>query len=575
MPQFLRRNHRLTLALCAGLCAGPVSAQEALAPEGLAGAFLAAKVAISTNDFQAADLWYQRALQRAAGNAQITQGAMIAALAMGDLSRAAKMAQDLASLQVKDPAADLAKLAALAQANDFAGILQAQSEGANLGTLQDDLLAGWAHIGLGQMNDGLARLQKASLTPGLAGFGLYHQAIALALAGDFDGAAALLTAPEAAPLLGSRRGAIFAAQVLSQAGKFTEAEAVLRALQGQRQDRFLGEMVATLKTGQALPISGYKDASSGVAESFFSIASVLGDDTDPAYILLQARIASVLRPGDSEAVLLTASVLEKLQQYDLAAQSYGSVAQDSPDYVFAVIGQAEAVHSAGRKEDSLQILRDLVAARPQDFDAQLSLGHGLRRAELHAEAIATYDAAVALLTDVTPESWPLFYSRAISREATGDFTRAEADFRRALELNPDQPNVLNYLGYSLVDRGLKLEEALGMIQRAVAARPDAGYIVDSLAWAYFRLDRFTDALAPMEQAALLEPVDPVVTDHLGDVYWANGRKREAAFQWRRALSFNPTEKDAARIRLKLEVGLDDVRAREGAAPFPPVDGDGI
>ncbi len=131
--------------------------------------------------------------------------------------------------------------------------------------------------------------------------------------------------------------------------------------------------------------------------------------------------------------------------------------------------------------------------------------------------------------------------------------------------------MLNYLGYSLVDRGEKLDEALDMIKRAVAARPDSGAILDSLAWAYFRLGRYAEALKPMEQASLLEPVDPVVTDHLGDVYWSVGRTREAQFQWRRALSYKPLETDAIRIRKKLDQGLDAVRAAEGAKPIKPLD----
>ena len=143
--------------------------------------------------------------------------------------------------------------------------------------------------------------------------------------------------------------------------------------------------------------------------------------------------------------------------------------------------------------------------------------------------------------------------------------------REALRLNPDQPQVLNYLGYSFVDRGENLDEALGMIERAVAAEPGSGYIIDSLAWAYYRLGRYADAVAPMEQASLLEPVDPIVTDHLGDVYWAVGRTREAEFQWHRALSYGPLEKDAVRIRAKLEKGLDAVLAEEGAAPIAPVE----
>ena len=166
--------------------------------------------------------------------------------------------------------------------------------------------------------------------------------------------------------------------------------------------------------------------------------------------------------------------------------------------------------------------------------------------------------------------WSLFYSRGICHERGGDFPAAEVDFRRALALNPDQPQVLNYLGYSLVDRGEKLPEALEMIERAVAAQPDQGYILDSLAWALFRLGRHDEALKPMEQASLLEPVDPVVTDHLGDVYWMVGRTLEAQFQWRRALSFDPAEKDAQRIRRKLEVGLDVVMAEEAAAAAPAV-----
>lgn len=564
MPALPPRLPALMILLCAGLFAAPASGQD-----GVAGPFLAAKVAAMNADYRAADQWYQRALSQVPDNAQIVQGALVSALSLGDVPRAATLAQQLKNLGIQDQTADLALLADAAQRQDFAGILQAQAQGVSTGTLQDDLLAGWAHIGLGQMNDGLARLQKATQTPGLAGFGLYHQAIALALAGDFDSAAKAMAAPEAAALRGSRRGAIFYAEVLSQIGRAKEAAVMLQTGLGPARNARMQAMITRLSAGEALPISGFQGAATGLAESFFSIASALGADTDPAYTLLQARIAAVLRPDDTEAILLTAQLLEKLRQYDLAAQSYGQIAPDSADFPLAEIGRAEAVYAAGRAEESLQILRDLADAQRGDIDVHIALGHGLRRAELHSEAIVTYSAAIALLPKIAPENWPLFYSRAISYEATGDFTRAEADFRKALDLSPDQPNVLNYLGYSLVDRGLKLPEALDMIQRAVAMRPDAGYIVDSLAWAYFRLGRYAEALAPMERAAQLEPIDPIVTDHLGDVYWANGRKREAMFQWRRALSYNPAEKDAARIRLKLELGLDAVRAREGEPPIPP------
>ncbi|MEM6558130.1 MAG: tetratricopeptide repeat protein, partial [Pseudomonadota bacterium] len=156
---------------------------------------------------------------------------------------------------------------------------------------------------------------------------------------------------------------------------------------------------------------------------------------------------------------------------------------------------------------------------------------------------------------------------------------AEADFRAALELNPEHPQVLNYLGYSLVEKQIKLDEALSMIERAVERQPDSGYIVDSLGWVLYRLGRYEEAIGHMERAAELMPVDPVVNDHLGDVLWAVGRTTEARFQWRRALSFINDDTqlqdiDPDRIRRKLEVGLDVVLVEEGAPPLKVADEEG-
>ena len=186
--------------------------------------------------------------------------------------------------------------------------------------------------------------------------------------------------------------------------------------------------------------------------------------------------------------------------------------------------------------------------------------------------MAAYDKALELTDETARTLWFLHYVRGISHERLGNWPEAEADFRAALEIRPDQPQVLNYLGYSLVEKQIKLDEALEMIERAVAARPDSGYIVDSLGWVLYRLGRYDEAVGHMERAVELMPVDPVVNDHLGDVYWAVGRYREAEFQWKRALSFiDPddviSEADPDRIRSKLEVGLDQVLSNEGAPPL--------
>ena len=155
---------------------------------------------------------------------------------------------------------------------------------------------------------------------------------------------------------------------------------------------------------------------------------------------------------------------------------------------------------------------------------------------------------------------------------------SESDFRKALELRPEQPQVLNYLGYSFLEMQTNMDEALDLIERAVALRPDSGYIVDSLGWGLYRLGRYEEAVGHMERAVELMPVDPVVNDHLGDVYWAVGREREAEFQWRRALSFidedGSSDADPDRVRRKLEIGLDAVLEEEGAPPLEVANDDG-
>jgi Flp pilus assembly protein TadD len=304
---------------------------------------------------------------------------------------------------------------------------------------------------------------------------------------------------------------------------------------------------------------------------FFTLASAVNGEADDTYTLIHARAAADLRPDNAEAILLTAALLEQQAQHDLATEAYATIAPTDPIFHIAEIGRANATYAAGRKEAALEILQGLARSHGEILAVQIALGDGMRREAKFAEAKLAYDTAIKMVTAPGPEHWILFYSRGVCSDSLGDDTAAEADLRRALQLDPNQPQLLNYLGYSFVDRGKNLDEALTLIKRAAAAQPDSGAIIDSLAWAYFRLGRYAEALSPMEQASLLEPVDPVVTDHLGDVYWAVGRQREAEFQWTRALSFAPEEKDATRIRAKLAKGLDAVLAEEGAAPLKPTD----
>ena len=541
------------------------------AQDGDAGAYLAASVAATQSDYRAASAWYARAVLADPTNPTLLDGAVISYLGIGEMGLAAEMARRLIDTGTKSQTAYLALIAKNAKANDYAAILKDASAGNSAGALVDDLVVAWAKLGLGQMSQATETFDKIANTKGLEAFGLYHKALALAQAGDFEGADEILSGRAAGPLVVMRRGAIAHIEILSQLERNADAIAVIDRSFAPGIDLQVDDLRRRLVAGEPLPFDIVRNATDGLAEVFFTTASALNGEADDGYTMIYARIAAQLRPDHTEAILMTAGLLEKQGQHDLATDVYAMIPPNDPAFHVAEIGRADATFAAGRKEASLEILQALARTHGQLLMVQLSLGDGLRRQERFAEALKPYDAAIAMVPTPGPEHWSIFYSRGICHERGGSFDLAEADMRRALELQPDEPQVLNYMGYSLVDRGEKLDEALAMIERAVTIRPDSGYIIDSLAWAYYRLGRYDEALAPMEQASLLEPVDPVVTDHLGDVYWAVGRTREAEFQWHRALSFDPVEKDAARIRLKLEVGLDAVLAKEGAAPPKSVD----
>ena len=243
----------------------------------------------------------------------------------------------------------------------------------------------------------------------------------------------------------------------------------------------------------------------------------------------------------------------------------------------------DALARADRLEDAQKAAQALTAAHPDLASGWIALGDILRQAENYADAIPAYDKALTLIpADSADARWFPLYARGIAEERSGDFAAAEADMRAALKIQPDQAAVLNYLGYSFVDRGVNLAEAMEMIEKAAALRPDDGYIQDSLAWGYYRLGRYAEAVAPMERAAESMGDDPLINDHLGDIYWMVGRQREAEVQWRRALSLandpatDLTDLDLDRLRAKLERGLDavlaDDKAGKGATPAPVANG---
>ncbi|MBV8826053.1 MAG: tetratricopeptide repeat protein, partial [Hyphomicrobiales bacterium] len=213
-----------------------------------------------------------------------------------------------------------------------------------------------------------------------------------------------------------------------------------------------------------------------------------------------------------------------------------------------------------RTDEAKKRLDKLIADRPRDLDAIRALGDILRERKQYADCASTYSRGIAALATPEKQNWYLFYFRGICYERSKQWPLAEADLKKALDLYPEQPHVLNYLGYSWVDQGINLDEGMRMIRRAVEQRPDDGYIVDSLGWAYFRINNYDEAVKNLERAVELKPEDPTINDHLGDAYWKVGRFLEAAFQWSHARDLKPDADELARIEAKLKSGLIDENA---------------
>ena len=563
----------LILIATLGGAAAPVIANEA------AGAYLAARQARYDSDYTAAVQYLTRALTKDPSNPDLLDPMIAAQISLGRISSALPVANRIEDLGFRSQVAEMAILADLITKGEYAAVLERIKEDRAVSPLADGLIAAWSTLGNGDMSSALKLFDSVAQESGLRSFALYHKALALASVGDFESADRIYSGEAEGPMQTTRRGTIAWAEVLSQLERNDDAVKAIDDTFGSDLDPQLAQLRARLVAGDRVPFAIISGAQDGIAEVFYSLGRALLNETGAEYALLYTRIAEHLSETHIDARIMTAELLETLERYELATEAYRRVPRDHPSFYVAEMGRAETLRRAGKTDAAVEVLLQLSETHPDIPLIHAATGDLYRQLEQFDKAVKFYDRAIDLFSDRNSPQWFVYYARAISFERLNIWDDAEADFRRALELSPDQPEVLNYLGYSLVEKQIKLDEALGMIEQAVAARPDSGFIVDSLGWVLYRLGRYDEAIVHMERAAALMPVDPVVNDHLGDVLWAVGRYNEAEFQWRRALSFVDEENPSPdvkpdRMRRKLEVGLDRVLEEEGAPALKMVKEDG-
>jgi tetratricopeptide (TPR) repeat protein len=539
--------------------APPKPHSEYLGYTGLSGNYLAGRFAYRQRDVTAAADFYREVLKSDLRNRALVQRALVLTVQDGRVAESIPLARHLVEL---DPQSKIGHLilivGAVAEGRLEEALARVTSvERGGIYELMAPILEGWLQIGRGDYDAALAAIEPIAAKQAFEMYHAYHRALMAGMSGHASVADENFRRAATAVPGGTLRVVSTYATFLLHEGRRDEAMALYEAFRENNPDSpWLDPLLAAVQTSTR-PELAVATAREGIAEALFGAASALPNENAGDTGLIYANLALHLRPDFPVVQLLVGEILDSLGRYEAAIDSYRGIPKGSSFSWSARLRAASNLASVERIDEAFAILGEMVDERPVRSDAAIALADVLRRAERYAEAVTYYDIAIERTGEFHDRHWTLFYSRGVMLERIKQWPRAEADFLKALELQPDQPLVLNYLGYSWVEQGINLERAMELIERAVALRPTDGYIVDSLGWAFYRLGEYQKAVKHLERAVELRADDPIITDHLGDIYWRVGRELEARFQWERALVLGAEDAAAAIIRKKLEEGLAD------------------
>ncbi|WP_298966399.1 tetratricopeptide repeat protein [uncultured Roseibium sp.] len=534
-------------------------------PFNLSGSYLSGRLAGFDKDYAQAAAFYEETLAADPNNTMLLERTFLLKLANGDVEQAVDFAEELEKAGLENFLAQLAIGAQRLIDGSYTNADIALSKGRNgpLAQLSIGISRAWALYGNGKVDEAVETIDELSGPEWFEVFKATHKAHLLFAAGRNADA---LEAIEGAYAIdqGAIRVIDAYARILAANGRQKEALEVLDQYDQQfRGHPKLVDTRETLMSGEVIPPM-VTDPSQGMAEILYGLGAVIGRDGGEELSTSYLQLALHLDPKAEFAAIALGSVFERMEQPERAIKALMMVPEDSVLKREAEIQVGMNFNALDKLDEARSHLEVLIEQDPSDLEAVIALGNILRSHEIYDDAETTYTQGLDTIAELEDRHWIILYFRGIARERLDKWDLAEADFRKALELNENQPLVLNYLGYSLVDQGLKLDEALDMIKTAVELRPTDGYIVDSLGWVYFRLGRYEEAVKELERAIELRPADPVINDHLGDAYWMVGRRNEARFQWNHARDLGPEEDELPKIRDKIANGLKDVPVTDAA-----------
>ena len=569
-PNTNRRAIRLVAAILFGLAATPLAAQVEtglkiqevtrdfmkLFRPSVSGSYLAGQKAMRDLRTDQAAQYFLDAARADWDNPLLIERAFVALTTDGQVVEGARTARRMLEMDRNN------ELAKLVVASEALKERRFDSVERQLSTLSQDSFSGitggilraWALVGDNRAAEA-ERLMNELGASGLGDFLLFHRALMAEASGNTSLALQLAEqAYENEPYV-ARITEVYA-RMLANAGDFEAASDVLDAYDAQGLSHPVIRIVREAVDARRRPGVFTSSVQVGAAEMFHGIGVALSRDGSADLALVFLRLGLYLDPKADVIALATGELLDSAGQHENANAIYDAIAANSAMKPTAVVRIARNLDALGDRTEAIRRLRNIVATNPSDLDAVSVLGDLLRTDEQYLEAADAYTAALEITGGEAVSDWRFYYVRAIAYERAKEWPKAEADFLRALELNPDQPAVLNYLGYSWIDQDMHLDRALEMIEKAVAAQPRDGYIIDSLGWAFYKLGRMEEAVETLERAVSLLPNDPEINDHLGDAYWKVGRTLEARFQWNIATSVDATGNVAARAAPKLEFGLN-------------------
>ncbi len=540
------------------------------------GSYLAARHASVERDAASAATFYRSALRSDPKNNELLDRAFISSLADGDIDEAVRLADRILAVDKTNRVARLVigmrdlkqKKYTSAQANIN------QSIRGPITDLVATLLSGWASFGAGDAKGAVANIDKLAGPEWYPIFKDLHSAMILELAGKEKEAGVRLE--RAYKLEDSMlRVSDDYARWLSRNKDAASAEAVYDAFEKKLpRHPLVQDALRDVKAGKKLPPL-VESPQAGGAEALYGIGSSLTRRGGEDLALVYLQLALYLVPNHPMALLSLADLYESVKKPAMAIKVYERMPASSPLKRNSQIQLAIDLDTVDRTEEAIKILKGVTADNPKDIEAAMALGNIERGRKKFVDCVGTYSQGIDLLPKANDKSsWIYYYYRGICEERSKQWNKAEADMRKALEMQPEQPHVLNYLGYSWIDQGINLEEGMKLIKRAVEQRPDDGYIVDSLGWAYYRTGNYENAVKNLERAIDLKPEDPTINDHLGDAYWRVGRTLEAKFQWAHARDLKPEPEDLPKIEAKIEHGLPDDVSSAVSAEKKKDDGNG-